>query len=90
MKQLVYGSHACTTLAESAGVGDELYGYIRRLQFRFGEHPETATQDLPAEACLHGQVCGTRGGRPAVRFTKSVFKTSWIGQVCGTLTFAHR
>jgi hypothetical protein len=24
LNQMVYGNHACTTLAESAGVGDEL------------------------------------------------------------------
>ena len=32
LKQQVYGNHACTTPAESAGDGDEVYGYVCNLR----------------------------------------------------------
>ncbi len=47
LKQTVWGSHACTKPSESAGVGDELYGYV--CVFSFAIMDSTTLE--PAAAC---------------------------------------
>ena len=62
LKQQVYGDHACSTPAESAGDGDELYGYVCRLPM----HNLESTIVEPALEALEVRAldnCGWEGGK---------------------------